>query len=332
MEKQIKSESASTEISLYFEHESVEDLLYEFLRDRTSLTEQAYRRDLRDFFSFTTKNFTLPRLVENKMRFDEIQRVHIVKYKKFLESTNSLRGKPFAPNSINRKLSSVSSFFQFLLQRDVVNKNPAELCLRPKRMVIEETHAFTDREMKNLFDLVIEEAPPLHRAVILLLFTTGMRQAELRNVKLSDFKMNEGINFLKYIGKCQKMNEIPIHPTTAHYIHEYLTWMKKVDRNVDKSDFLFQPTKNSYNGEIKKKLSHTAVGYIVRKWAKKINSNKRITPHSARATFISSLIDNGEDIYYVSQLVNHADVRTTQRYDKRKRNFRKNPIFSLNFF
>ncbi|MBT4760758.1 MAG: tyrosine-type recombinase/integrase [Bdellovibrionaceae bacterium] len=74
------------------------------------------------------------------------------------------------------------------------------------------------------------------------------------------------------------------------------------------------------------------MGYVVGKWAKKVCKEKRITPHSARATLISSLIENGEDIYYVSQLVNHADIRTTQRYNKRKRNFRRNPIFNLNFF
>ncbi len=332
MNNEIKIDTTETQIVLYLEHESVEDLLYRFLKDRTALTEKAYRIDLRDFFSFTARSFNLPRLVENKMRFDEIKRVHVVKYKKYLESIKSLRNKPFAPNSVNRKISSISSFFQFLVQREIINKNPTEFCIRPKRLVVEETQAFSDREMKNLFDQIIEEAPPLHRAVILLLFTTGIRQAELRNIRLCDFKMNEGINFLKYIGKCQKMNEIPVHPTAAHFINEYINWMTRNARNIDKSDYLFQPTKNSYNGKIIKKLSHTAVGYIVKKWAKKINKDKRITPHSARATFISSLIDNGEDIYYVSQLVNHADVRTTQRYDKRKRNFRKNPIFSLNFF
>ncbi len=58
------------------------------------------------------------------------------------------------------------------------------------------------------------------------------------------------------------------------------------------------------------RLSHAALGYIIGKWAKKVNKEKRITPHSARATFISSLIENVQDIYYISQLVNHADVRT----------------------
>jgi integrase/recombinase XerD len=332
MENELKEERITTDITQYFEHESVEDLLYEFLRERTPLTEKAYRIDLKNFFAFTTKFFSLPRLSEGAVRFGEIKRVHIVKYKKHLESAISTRNRPFAPNTINRKLSSISSFYQFLLRRDIVNKNPAELCVRPKRMVIEETQAFTDREMKNLFELVIDEAPSLHKAVILLLFTTGIRQAELRNIRLADFTIVEGINFLKYIGKGQKMNEIPVHPTASHYINEYENWGIQSGRKLGSSDFLFQSIKNCRGGLVNKKLSSSAVGYIVKKWAKRINKNKRITPHSARATFISSLIDNGEDIYYVSQLVNHADVRTTQRYDKRKRNFRNNPIFNLNFF
>jgi integrase/recombinase XerD len=124
------------------------------------------------------------------------------------------------------------------------------------------------------------------------------------------------------------MNQVPIHPTTAHYLDDYLNWMEMIGRKITEGEYFFQPTKNSYGGEMKKRLSHTALGYIVGKWAKRVNKEKRITPHSARATFISSLID----IYYVSQLVNHADVHTTQRYNKRKRTHRRNPIFNLNFF
>jgi site-specific recombinase XerD len=258
--------------------------------------------------------------------------VHVVKYRKYLDEHISVRMRAYAPNTINRKISAVSSFFQFLLQREIIEKNPAEFCARPGRIVLEETQAFSDREMKTFFDLVIETAPPLHKAIILLLFTTGMRQAELRNLKLSNFKTQEGIRFLNYLGKGQKMNQIPIHPTTAHYVDEYVSWMDGIGRKLAENDFLFQPTKNSHSGKTKKKLSHTALGYIVGKWAKRVNKEKRITPHSARATFISSLIENGEDIYYISQLVNHADVRTTQRYNKRKRSHRKNPIFNLNFF
>ncbi len=320
------------DIALFSGGDTAEDLVYEFLKGRSQLTEVAYRGDLKAFFEFTTTQFCLPKVVNGKLLFSEIRRVHILKYKKSLDSHVSIRRKPYAPNTINRKISAVSSFFQFLLQREIIEKNPAEFCTRPSRIVIEETQAFSDREMKSFFDLVIQDAEPLHKAVILLLFTTGMRQAELRNLKASNFKTHEGIRFLNYLGKGQKINQIPVHPTAAYYIDEYIAWMSVVGRKIEDTDFLFQPTKNSHGAKINKRLSHTSLGYIVGKWARQINKDKRITPHSARATFISSLIDNGEDIYYVSQLVNHADVRTTQRYNKRKRTHRKNPIFNLNFF
>jgi site-specific recombinase XerD len=320
------------QLALFSGGEAVEDLLYEFLKNRSPLTERAYRRDMKAFFEFTATQFGLHRSMRNKLLFGEIRGVHVVKYKKYLDEHVSKQKRSYAPNTINRKISAVSSFFQFLLQREIIEKNPAEFCARPSRIVLEETQEFSDREMKTFFDLVIEKAPPLHKAIILLLFTTGMRQAELRNLKLSNFKTQEGLRFLNYLGKGQKMNQIPIHPTTAYYVDEYVSWMDGIGHKIGENDFLFQPTKSSHSGKTKKKLSHTALGYIVGKWAKRVNKEKRITPHSARATFISSLIENGEDIYYISQLVNHADVRTTQRYNKRKRTHRKNPIFNLNFF
>ena len=98
---------------------------------------------------------------DNRVHFEDIRRVHIVKYKNFLETEPCHRGRPYAPNSVNRKLSSISAFYQFLLRRELIDKNPAEFCVRPKRIVVRETEAFTDREMKHLFELVMEQASPL---------------------------------------------------------------------------------------------------------------------------------------------------------------------------
>jgi site-specific recombinase XerD len=154
------------QITLFSEGEAVEDLLYEFLKNRSPLTERAYRRGLKAFFEFTATQFGLPRSMRSKLLFGEIRRVPIVKYKKYLDEHVSNRKRTYAPNTINRKISAVSSFFQFLLQREIIEKNPAEFCARPSRIVLEETQVLSDREMKTFFDLVIEKAPPLHRAVI----------------------------------------------------------------------------------------------------------------------------------------------------------------------
>jgi integrase len=170
-----------------------------------------------------------------------------VKYHNFLEETVTKLGKPLAPNSINRKISSVSSFYQFLLQRDVVDKNPVEFCKRPKRINVRDTEAFNDTEMKEFFRLVIRKAPPLHKAALLLLFTTGMRNHELRNIKLADFENREGIKVLRYIGKGQKVNHVPIHPVAGYHLGQYLDYMTGEGRSIGPNDYLFQAAKVNIN-------------------------------------------------------------------------------------
>lgn len=312
--------------------ESAEDLIFEFIRERTPTTAASYRDDLKAFFEFTQKYFAIPRIIDGRAHFEDVKRVHLVKYKNFLETEPCQRGRLYAPNSVNRKLSSISSFYQFLVRREIIDKNPVSLIVRPRRVVVRETEAFTDREMKHLFEIVLEQAPILHKVTLLALFTTGMRNAEIRNIKLKDFQIHKGVRVLRYVGKGQKVNQISIHPATAHYLDLYLKWMEEKGRKIGPDDYLFQPTKNSHGGKLQKKLSHTALGYIVKKWTRKVNPSKRMTPHSSRATFISSLLENGTDIYTVAQTCSHSDVRTTQRYDKRSRKFNRSPVFGLNFF
>lgn len=79
------------QLTLFSGGEAVEDLLYEFLKNRSPLTERAYRHDLRAFFEFTAAQFGLPRSMRNKLLFGEIRRVHVVKYKKYLDEHVSRR-------------------------------------------------------------------------------------------------------------------------------------------------------------------------------------------------------------------------------------------------
>ncbi len=81
-----------------------------------------------------------------------------------------------------------------------------------------------------------------------------------------------------------------------------------------------------------KRLQGTSVDYIIKHYCKKIGIAAGISPHSARATVIGSLLDSGCDLYKVSQLVNHSNVKTTQGYDKRKKSLIDSPVFKLNYF
>jgi hypothetical protein len=89
------------QLVLFSGGEAVEDLIYEILKDRSPLTERAYQQDLKAFFEFTAKQFSLPRSLNDKLLFEEIRSVHVVKYKKYLDEYSSNRNKPYASNTIN---------------------------------------------------------------------------------------------------------------------------------------------------------------------------------------------------------------------------------------
>jgi integrase/recombinase XerD len=312
--------------------ESIDDLIFEFLRDLSPTTARSYKRDLEHFFAFTSRNFDVPKLVDNKIDFNEVKRVHVVKYKAALETEPNSRGEKYAPNSIGRKISSAASFFQFLRQRELIDKNPCEFVKRPPNLLVRPTEALDEDEIKRLFKLIIRRANPLHRSVLLLMWTSGLRNHEIRKIKLKDFEMRDGVKVLRYVGKGKKENVVPIHPATAYHLGLYLEWMDKKGRPIQPDDFLFQASKRASGGGPAKPLSHTSLGYIVKKWCRQINMGKRITPHSARASYISCLLANGVDLYDVAKAVAHSSTNTTSRYDKRKRNFRQSPLFKLDLF
>lgn len=287
--------------------ESVEDLLYEFLQDRSPTTARSYKTDVKEFFRFTSKYFQVPRVdTDRQVRFEDIKRVHAVKYKNFLENYRTKQEQPYAPNSINRKISSSASFFKFLQQREVIDKNPFDFVKRLERINIRDTECFNDEETKAFFKLVIRRAPELHRAALLFLFTSGIRNHELRKIKLKDFENRNGVKVFHYVGKGKKQNTMPVHPVAGYHIGKYLEHMENIGRPIGPNDYLFQASKVSNPSMKNQMLSHSALGYIVKKWSRQINMKKRITPHSARAGVITSLLEQGEDIYAVAQMIGHS--------------------------
>ena len=134
------------------------------------------------------------------------------------------------------------------------------------------------------------------------------------------------------MGKGGKKHKVALHPTTAFYISEYLEWMKEQNREVMPDDYIFQPSQNRATGKLNKQLSESAVRYIIKHYSSLVNTEKRITPHSSRATVISSLLEAGEDLYRVSLAVQHSDPRTTKKYDKRGKRLKDSPLLNIKFY
>jgi site-specific recombinase XerD len=104
-----------------------------------------------------------------------------------------------------------------------------------------------------------------------------------------------------------------------------------MERELSPHDYLFRPTKNPV-GTLEKKLNPKSIDYIIKKYCQKMGLDGRYSPHSARATYIGSALENGADLYRVSQDVGHSYVTTTQEYDKRRRRLKDSPIHQLGFF
>jgi site-specific recombinase XerD len=161
---------------------------------------------------------------------------------------------------------------------------------------------------------------------------TGMRKSEVLMLKRCDYKEVNGYHVLEFMGKGAKRGQKLLHPNCIEAIEYYLKHMESIGRKHHPEDWLFQPTRNPANpNNLNKPLNPKTINEILDFYAKKIGLPFKISPHSARATFISQLLDMGVDIYKVAREVNHSSVKTTQEYDKRRKKIAESPIWDLTY-
>lgn len=300
------------------------ELEYEFFQNFPSEhTRKCYRRDISQFFEFIRENFTTVN------SYADIKRVHFVAFRNWLNDSG------LAPKSINRKMAANSSFFDFLVEKSIIAFNPVTSIKRPRQEVVKQTNDLTDEQVSNLFSLIDKLEGPglLHKAVIYTLFTTGIRKAELINLRLKNLTQKDGIYLIEIRAKGGKQLTKVLHPKCSEIIHEYLDYLKS-ESGVEPhpEDWIFRPTKNPLEpGHIIKPLNPKSVDYIIKTWCLKAGIDQRISPHSARASYIGSALDNGMDLYKVSRDVGHASVKTTEEYNKRRQKIQDSPVFGLGF-
>ena len=298
-------------------------LEYEFFNNFESPhTRKSYRSDITQFFEFMKEHF---REVTN---YEQIERVHFVAFRNWLTDNN------LAPKSINRKIAANSSFFDFLIEKCLVQFNPCTSIKRPRQEVIQPTIDLSDDEISRLFTLIDDLKGPglLHKAVLYTLFTTGIRKAELINLKRKNFTVKDEHHTIEVRAKGGKQLTKVVHPRCAEVIIEYLAYLETNGEAVHPEDWIFRPSKNPLEpSHTLKPLNPKSVDYIVKSWCKKAGINHRISPHSARASYIGSALDAGVDLFKISKDVGHASVKTTEEYNKRRQKLSESPVFGLGF-
>lgn len=299
-------------------------LEYEFFHNFESPhTRKSYRTDLLQLFEFLSENFFAVK------SYSQIERVHIVAYRNWLSDNN------MAPKSINRKLAAASSFFDFLIEKGIVQNNPCSSIKRPRQEVQNATNDLSDEEIAKLLNLIDELEGPglLHKAIIYTLFTTGIRKAELINLKLKNIVEKEDQHVIEIVAKGGKRLTKVLHPKCYEVIQEYLAYHTTTNKEkLHPEDWVFRPSRNPLDPEhTLKPLNPKSVDYIIKSWCKKADIHTRISPHSARASYIGSALENGVDLYKISKDVGHSSVKTTEEYNKRRQKLSESPVFGLGF-
>lgn len=252
-------------------------------------TVNAYVNDLEEFNKF---------LNINRVKLNEKLNYSFVRQWIVELSENGLSSR-----SINRKISSLKSYFNFLIAINKLNVSPLKLHRNLKvdpKIII----PFNEREMDKVFEIFNNNSGKLDRdfLIIEILYSTGIRRDELINLKFEDIYFEQGL--IKVLGKRNKERLVPVLPNL-------LSKIKKYSSNNSINSYLFK----SKNG---KKISPSTIYRIVKKYFRQISSKNKISPHVLRHSFATHMINNGADINSVKEILGHSSLASTQIYTKIK--------------
>ncbi|MCM8825028.1 MAG: tyrosine recombinase XerC [Candidatus Omnitrophica bacterium] len=255
-----------------------------YQRNYSGHTVSAYKADLEQFISFTGY---------------DIDSVDIDLLRRYLFHLKV--SKKYGFRSISRKIAAIKSFFKFLAKRGYTKKNPALLIASPK--IPERLPLFlTYDEIEKIIESAsgTSETELRNRAILELLYSSGLRVGELVSLKIEDINIPEGT--VKVRGKGNKERIVPVGSYALNSIFEYL---KK--RPWSKNSFIFLNKKGG-------RITSRSVERIVKKYARLAGISKKVTPHVFRHSFATHLLDRGADLRTVQEMLGHSDISTTQVY------------------
>jgi integrase/recombinase XerD len=277
-------------------------------------TKRAYRADVAEFMVFAR--------LKRPAELRTIARAHVIAWRKTMEA------RELADATIGRKLSAISSLFEYLCERNAIAGNPVDGVKRPMSTSNEgSTPALGDEQAKRLL-----LAPPpdtlkgiRDSAILATLLYHGIRREELCKLCVGDMQTREGVMHFRIKGKRDKIRFVPIHPTAQRLIAEYLEMAKQPKhgggRESDPDSPLFRPVKNNRTGTLEKHLDSGSVyRNIVRKYGRETGINAEVNGlcvHSLRATAATNALTNKADIAKVQEWLGHANISTTRLYDRR---------------
>jgi integrase/recombinase XerC len=265
-------------------------------------TCRCYQRDLEGFEEFL-KSSGMYLSLTGEVEIEKVDRIAIRKYLSFLHRKNK-------KSSIARKISTLRSFFKYLVREQVIPSNPAKSVSTPKvektlptTLTVDEAFRLMESP-KSISEKPLEgskEKGLRDRAILELLYSSGLRVSELVGLNSNQLDLDLGI--VRVMGKGRKERIVPVGVKAIEATKSYL--QKRGTVEGDGPIFV-----NSLGG----RLTARSVGRLVKKYTRDTGIFRKISPHSLRHTFATHLLDAGADIREIQEMLGHSSLSTTQRY------------------
>lgn len=270
----------------------IEKEIYDYMnyliieRQLSSNTIDAYKRDLYSFFNYVNK------------KYNGITKEDIINYIKYLNSELN-------PKSVNRHIVTLKNYFNFLEKNSMININPCEdiTGLKTKKSI---PRVLSEEDIDKLLDINPKNAFEYrNKAMLELMYSSGLRVSELLNLNVNDIDFD--LNIVRIFGKGSKERIMPINEIATSFLYDYINIYRKTLLKNKVNDILFLNSR----GE---KLSRQGFFKILKEIAREKGIKKELSPHTLRHSFATHLLNHGADLRSIQTMLGHENIETTQIY------------------
>ena len=268
----------------------IEKEIYDYMnyliieRQLSSNTIDAYKRDLYSFFNYVNKGYK------------GVDKKDIINYISSLDIN---------PKSINRHIVTLKNYFNFLEKNSLIDINPCEdiTGLKTKKSI---PRVLSEEDIDKLLDINPTNAFEYrNKAMLELMYSSGLRVSELLNLNVNDIDFD--LNIVRIFGKGSKERIMPINEIATSYLYEYINIYRKTLLKNKVSDILFLNSR----GE---SLSRQGFFKILKEIARDKGIKKELSPHTLRHSFATHLLNHGADLRSIQTMLGHENIETTQIY------------------